>query len=58
MMPVGTPPNAIAYGTGYVRMIDMVRYGFVLNLFGAAIVTLVCWQLLPLVFGVTRGTGS
>jgi len=52
MMPVGTPPNAIVYGTGYVRMIDMVRYGFVLNLIGAAIVTLVCWMLLPLVIGV------
>lgn len=50
MMPVGTPPNAIVYGTGKVRIIDMVRYGFVLNLIGVAIVTLVCWQLLPLVF--------
>ena len=31
MMPVGTPPNAIAYGTGHVRIRDMVRLGFVLN---------------------------
>ena len=54
MMPVGTPPNAIVYGTGRVRIIDMVRYGFVLNLIGVVIVTLVCWQLLPLVFGVHR----
>jgi sodium-dependent dicarboxylate transporter 2/3/5 len=54
MMPVGTPPNAIVYGTGYVRIIDMVRYGFVINLLGAVTVTLVCWQLLPIVFGVTR----
>lgn len=52
MMPVGTPPNAIVYGTGYVRIIDMVRYGFVLNLIGAVIVTLVCWQLMPVVFGI------
>lgn len=52
MMPVGTPPNAIAYATGKVRIIDMVRYGFVLNLIGVMIVTLVCWWLLPLVFGV------
>ncbi len=57
MMPVGTPPNAIVYGTGQVRIIDMVRYGFVLNLVGAVIVTLVCWQLLPLVFGVTSTSG-
>jgi sodium-dependent dicarboxylate transporter 2/3/5 len=52
MMPVGTPPNAIVYGTGRVRIIDMVRYGFVLNLIGVVIVTLVCWQLMPIVFGV------
>jgi len=58
MMPVGTPPNAIAYGTGRVRIINMVRYGFVLNLIGVIIVTLVCWQLLPLVLGVSVGSRS
>ncbi len=50
MMPVGTPPNAIAYGTGHVRMSQMVRTGLGLNLVGAAIVTLYCWWLLPLIF--------
>jgi sodium-dependent dicarboxylate transporter 2/3/5 len=52
MMPVGTPPNAIVYGSGQVRIVDMVCYGLVLNLMGAVIVTLVCWKLLPLVLGV------
>jgi sodium-dependent dicarboxylate transporter 2/3/5 len=47
MMPVGTPPNAIIYGTGHVRMRDMVRAGFVLNLVGAVIVTFFCWAVLP-----------
>ncbi|MEX0641649.1 MAG: SLC13 family permease [Pirellulales bacterium] len=51
MMPVGTPPNAIAFGTGRIRMRDMVRYGLVLNLMGAAITTLVCWKLVPIVLG-------
>ncbi len=55
MMPVGTPPNAIVYASGQLRIIDMVRYGFVLNLIGAVIVTLVCWWLMPVVFG---GYGS
>jgi len=54
MMPVGTPPNAIAYATGKVRIIDMVRYGFALNLIGVVIVTLVCWWLLPLVLEVHK----
>jgi sodium-dependent dicarboxylate transporter 2/3/5 len=53
MMPVGTPPNAIVYGSGRVRIIDMVRYGFVLNLIGVVIVTLVCWKLVPAVFGIS-----
>ena len=45
MMPVGTPPNALVFGTGRVRIADMVRYGLVLNLASSAIVTLVCWKL-------------
>lgn len=32
MMPAGTGPNAIAYGTGRVRMGDMVRAGLLVNL--------------------------
>lgn len=51
MMPVGTPPNALVFGTGRVRIADMVRYGLVLNLIASAIVTLVCWKLLPAVIG-------
>jgi len=45
--PIGTPPNAIVFGAGHVRIADMARYGLVLNLFGAVIVTLACWLLLP-----------
>jgi solute carrier family 13 (sodium-dependent dicarboxylate transporter), member 2/3/5 len=52
MMPVGTPPNAIVYGTGRVRIADMVRYGFVLNVAAVIIVTLVSWWILPAMFGV------
>ncbi len=51
MLPVGTPPNALVFGTGRVRMADMVRYGLLLNLAGSVIVTLVCWKLIPIVLG-------
>jgi hypothetical protein len=34
-----------------VRIVDMVRYGLVLNLVGVVIVTLVCWKLLPNILG-------
>jgi sodium-dependent dicarboxylate transporter 2/3/5 len=54
IMPVGTPPNAIVYATGHVRIGHMVRAGLVLKLVSAIIVTLFCWQLLPL---IVRHTG-
>jgi sodium-dependent dicarboxylate transporter 2/3/5 len=38
MMPVGTPPNAIVFGTGLVRMPDMMKAGFWLNLTGIALI--------------------
>ncbi len=31
MLPVATPPNAIVYGTGYIKMRDMVKFGFLLD---------------------------
>jgi sodium-dependent dicarboxylate transporter 2/3/5 len=32
MLPVGTPPNAIVYGTGLVDVKKMIKLGFILNL--------------------------
>ena len=33
MLPVATPPNAIVFGTGYIRQIEMIRAGVWLGLF-------------------------
>lgn len=38
IVPVGTPPNAIAYGTGYIRVKDMLRSGILISLAGALVV--------------------
>jgi sodium-dependent dicarboxylate transporter 2/3/5 len=41
MLPVATAPNAIMYGSGKFTIRDMARAGFVLNLIGAGVITLV-----------------
>jgi sodium-dependent dicarboxylate transporter 2/3/5 len=46
MLPAATAPNAIIFGTGEVPIGRMVREGFVLNLIGMVLVTLVCYWLL------------
>ncbi len=38
MMPVGTPPNAIAYSSGYIKMIDMIKYGFIMNIISGIVI--------------------
>ncbi len=41
MLPIATPPNAIAMSTGAINVKDMMRYGIVLNIIGViAIVTI------------------
>lgn len=44
-LPVSTPPNAIAYGTGLIRIQSMIRFGIVLDLL-AYLVLLACGALL------------
>lgn len=45
MLPVATPPNAIIFGSGYVRIPEMARSGFFINLMGAVIITLLVYFL-------------
>lgn len=52
MLPVATPPNAIVYGSGAVRIEDMVRAGVWLNALFVFLITAAAYVLLPLVFGV------
>jgi len=42
MLPVATMPNAVVYGTGEFTIKRMVSEGFVLNLIGAVVITIVC----------------
>lgn len=51
MLPVATPPNAIVFGSGHMRIKSMVCAGFMLNLAGLVIVTLVSYFLIGTVLG-------
>ena len=49
MLPMGTPPNAIAFSSGYIKLNQMTRVGLVMNIVSVILITLFCWLLLPLV---------
>lgn len=52
MLPVATPPNAIAYGSGYVRISDMIKAGLWLNIIAIFLITLTIIFLTTAVFGL------
>ncbi|MBM9462759.1 DASS family sodium-coupled anion symporter [Aeromicrobium sp. YIM 150415] len=52
MLPVATPPNAIAFGSGYVTIGQMIKGGFWLNMFGILAITLTTMTLAVWVFGI------
>lgn len=45
MLPISTPPNAIVYGAGYIKMKDMMRVGLVLNLISIGLISVFLWLL-------------
>lgn len=52
MMPVGTPPNAIVFGSGRIPLPEMARTGLWLNVLLVPVIVGVVWLLGPWVFGI------
>jgi len=52
MLPVATPPNALVYSTGYVRIKDMIRSGFVLDIAGWVMTVFVLLFFANWLFGI------
>ncbi|GLB52002.1 SLC13 family permease [Neptunitalea chrysea] len=50
MLPVATPPNAVVFGSGYLKIPDMVSKGIVLNILSIIIVTLSVYFLIPMLW--------
>ena len=51
MMPVATPPNAVVFGSGRLRIAEMARTGLILNLFAVGLTILAVYLFFPIVTG-------
>ncbi len=50
MLPVATPPNAVVFGSGYLRIPDMVRTGIWMNVLSILLLSLIVYFLLPAIW--------
>jgi len=51
MLPVATPPNAIVFGSGYLKIPDMVRTGIWMNIISVVILTMMVYFVLEGLWG-------
>jgi len=56
MLPVATPPNAVVFGSGYLRIPDMVQKGIWMNLISILIVTLMVYFAIPWLWEIDLGS--
>ena len=48
MLPMGTPPNAIVFSSGYIKISDMIKAGFIMNLVSILLIVLTTYFIVPL----------
>ncbi|WP_258101776.1 SLC13 family permease [Marinoscillum pacificum] len=51
MLPVATPPNAVVFGSGYLKISDMIKTGIVLNIISILLISVYLYFVLPLFWG-------
>jgi sodium-dependent dicarboxylate transporter 2/3/5 len=54
MMPMGTPPNAIVFSSGHIKLKEMIKAGFVMNLISILLIVLASYFLVPLVMNILK----
>lgn len=50
MLPVATPPNAVVFGSGYLKISDMVKVGIWMNIISIILLTLITYFVLPYIW--------
>jgi len=50
MLPMATPPNAIVFASGYIKVAQMARVGIFINLIAVAFLVVLFQYIIPLVF--------
>lgn len=50
MLPMATPPNAIVFASGHIKVLEMARIGIVLNVISVLLLMVVANYIVPLVF--------
>ncbi|WBL25217.1 SLC13 family permease [Zunongwangia sp. HGR-M22] len=50
MLPVATPPNAVVFGSGHLKIADMMKTGFWLNIVSIILISLIVYFILPLLW--------
>jgi len=50
MLPMATPPNAIVFASGYIKVHQMARVGIILNLIAVALLVVMFQFVIPMLF--------
>tara|TARA_Y100000748_G_scaffold295178_1_gene286624 strand:+ start:269 stop:1141 length:873 start_codon:yes stop_codon:yes gene_type:complete len=56
MLPIATPPNAVIFGSGKIKISDMVRSGFLLNIISLLIISAGSFVLIQYAFDINLNT--
>ncbi|UJR20089.1 hypothetical protein I4U23_023221 [Adineta vaga] len=56
MLPIATPPNAIVFASGTIRVIDMIKTGIVMNIIAFLMIFLATTTWMPKIYGLNDQT--
>jgi sodium-dependent dicarboxylate transporter 2/3/5 len=50
MLPMATPPNAIVFASGHIKVFEMAKVGIVLNIISVLLLVGITYLLIPILF--------